>query len=459
MVLSRAQIEKLAKIIEQHATWFAWRVHGKNAVSKADVDRLKASGLLPMDVSISSIRYAYVLGKLESLLKENEYKKLSWDDLVEIVEGKIFPADRLKIDAASLAATNHYRRLADDLRNNLYDQLSQATGRAIAEAEVRGKIKDVIQVGMEMQRSYLEVARDLVETLKETKRDWTRVAANELHAAHQRGAVAAILQGEDVYEDAEGEDSDVAVVHDEDMCDDCRRLYYDPKTGHPRIFKLRELLENEGTNYQRPWRRNARPVVPPLHPHCNGRIRYVPPGWGWNKEGRFTLLDPKAAYPEVIKSRQQTDYTCGPAALRSVFRIVGVPVPSEAALAKETHATKEDGTTPNALVAAIKKRGLSVVVQEHVTPNDLRKMVKRGPVIVAFQAWPSRVGTNLKHSWDQGHYSVVLKVTDSAVYLDDPGTSKERSISISDFEKRWHDVDHGKKVDHLAILVQRGNQG
>jgi hypothetical protein len=298
MVLTRAQIEKLAKIIEQHATWFAWRVHGENAASKADVDRLKTSGLFPMDVSVSSIRYSYVLGKLESLLKENEYKKLSWTDLVEIAEGKILPIDKLKIDAAELSFRSRYRRLADDLKNNLYDQLSQATGRAVTEAEVRGKIRDVVKVGVEMQRSYQQVARDFVETLGETKRSWTRVAATEMHAAHQRGVVGAILQGEDIYEDAEGEDSNVAVVHDADMCEDCKRLYYEG--GTPKIFKLKELLANEGSNYQRPWRKNAGPVVPPLHPHCNGRVRYVPPGWGWNKEGRFTLIDPKAAYPGVV---------------------------------------------------------------------------------------------------------------------------------------------------------------
>jgi len=301
MVLTRAQIEKLAKIIEDHATWFAWRVHGKNAVSKVDVDRLKAQGTLPMDVPVSSIRYAYVLGKLESLLKENEYKKLSWNDLVRVAEGKIYPIDNLKIEAAELSFNTKFRRLSDDLKNNLYDQLSQAAGRAITETEVRGKIRDVVKVGLDMQRSYQEVARDLVETLKETKRDWTRVAANELHSAHQRGAVAAILQGEDVYEDAEGENSAVAVIHDSDMCDDCKRLYYDAKTGHPKIFRLKDLLEAEGSNYQRPWRKNARPVIPPLHPHCAGRIRYVPPGWGWNDKGRFTLIDPKAAYPGVVR--------------------------------------------------------------------------------------------------------------------------------------------------------------
>jgi hypothetical protein len=252
-----------------------------------------------MDVQVSSIKYAYVLGRLESLLKENEWKNLSWADLERLAEGKTNSTiDQLKIDAAEMSFNTKFRGLADDIKDGLYQRLSQSTSKRITEAAVRGQIKDTVKLGVEMQRSYQEVARNLVNTLKETKRNWVRVAATEMHAAHQNGVVAAILQGDEIYEGASGEDSQVAVVHDADVCADCRRLYIDPKTGHPKIFVLKELLANEGSNYQKPWRQNAGPVVPPLHPHCNGRIRYVPTGWGWNDKGKFTVIDFKAAYPE-----------------------------------------------------------------------------------------------------------------------------------------------------------------
>lgn len=298
-VLTRAQVEKIAGIIEQHTTWFAWRVYGKNAVSKKAIAELKAKGVLPMDVSVQSIKYAYVLGKLEAVLKESEYKNLTWSELEEAARGRYTPVDHLQIDAAEFTTMTQFRRLGDDIKAGLYSSLARTTSKKLSEIQVKGEIKDVVQAGVELSRSYQEVARDLVNQLKEPNRNWTRVAATEMHAARQKGIAIAIIQGEDVYEDAEGEDSFVAVVHDDDACDDCKRIYNDPKTGHPRILRLKELLANEGTNYQRPWRQNAQPVVPPLHPHCYGRLRYIPPGWGWNKDGRFTLLDHKTAYPEV----------------------------------------------------------------------------------------------------------------------------------------------------------------
>lgn len=300
MVLTRAQIEKLAEIIRQHATWFAWRIFGEQEISEKDLQQLKASGKLPMDVSAPSIRYAYVLGKLESLLKEGEYKKLTWAQLQEAAKGRYTAVDKLQIQAAELSAHTQFRNLLDDLRNGLYQRLSQATSQTLSEGSIKETIADKIKTGVDLSQTYSKVANELVDALRETKRNWGRVAATEMHSARQRGVAAAIIQKEDIYADSDGVDSNVAVVHDADMCEDCRRIYYDDKTGNPQIFKLKELLDNEGTNYQRPWRVNAKPCLPPLHPHCYGRLRYVPTGWGWNDHHEFTLLDPAAAYPEVV---------------------------------------------------------------------------------------------------------------------------------------------------------------
>ena len=300
-VLTRHQVERLAEIVRQHAAWFIWRTLGSQTVSQGDVDRLKASGLLPMDVNVDSIKYAWVLGKLESILKENKWKNLPWDELVAEAEGRrLSPAEKLQLEAASLTAFTKFRGLAEDINGDLYERLAQATGKVVSEAQVRGTIKDVVQTGIEMNETYREVAKNLIDSLMEPGRNWTRVAVTEMHAAQQRGYAAAIYNRDDIFEDAEGPDSQVAIRIDPHACEDCRRLYLDPKTGHPRIFILKELLANEGTNYQRPWRVNARPCVPPLHPHCYCRLSYVPPGWGWDKDGEFTLLDPKEAYPGVI---------------------------------------------------------------------------------------------------------------------------------------------------------------
>lgn len=310
IVLTRTKIEKLAEIIRQHTAWLVWRLYGSQHVSKTDLDALKAKGILPMDTQVQSIKYAYILGKLESILKEAEYKRLTWDQLKELAAGRHTPIDHLQVEAAEMSAALGVRNIEEDIKSGLYERLRQATNRTITEAQVRGSIRDMIRTGVEMDHSYRRVARDLVETLKDPTRDWIRLAYTEMHAARQKGIVSAIINREDIYENSAGEDSMVMIDHDADACDDCLRIYNNPKpvnspkdvrAGNPKIFPLKELLANEGTNYQRPWRKNARPVIPPLHPHCFGRVTYVPPGWGFDEDNMFTLIDPNAAYPELYE--------------------------------------------------------------------------------------------------------------------------------------------------------------
>jgi hypothetical protein len=300
-ILTAEQIKKLSELIRQHANWFIWKVFGKDSITAEDLNQLKSSGLLPMDVSHETIKYSYVLGKLEAILKRDEWKNFTWEQLVEEASGAPSAADKLTIEAAELTAINKFRNLENEIRDNLFSDINIQSEHAIVEATIRGTIKDTVKTGVELLESQRSVARNLRETFRESKRDWTRVAVNELHHAHQRGSTAAIVNKEEVYEGSEGVDSNVYIAHDKNPCGDCKRLYVDPSTGNPRIFTIRELMGNEGTNYIRPWRQNAKAVIPPLHPHCSGRIVYVPRGWGFNEKGEFSLVNYAEAYPELMK--------------------------------------------------------------------------------------------------------------------------------------------------------------
>jgi hypothetical protein len=291
-ILTRDQIEKLAEIIRKHATWVTWRLLGDKYVSQTDIDRLTKEGVLPMGVQTPMIKHSFVLGRMESLLKEAEWKEFSWDQLVEAATSKHTDLQKMQIEAAELSSHVTLRNLFDDIQRGLYQDLAQATGKAVTESVIKERVAEEIKEGIETRKGYIKVANSLVENLKENKRNWHRVAVTEMHAAKEKGVVSSILSGEGVYRRADGDDSFVAVMPDPDACGECVRLYLDPKTGNPKIFRLSELLENEGTNYNRPWRQNAKPVIPPLHPHCFCRLRYVPPGWGWNEKGRFTVVDP-----------------------------------------------------------------------------------------------------------------------------------------------------------------------
>lgn len=299
--LTKEQIAKLAEIIRNHATWLTWKLLGTHYISEVDLQQLKKQGLLPTGVQVESIRYSFVLGELESLLREAQWKNLDWPTLVSAANARQTPVQEMQIEASELTALTQFRGLEQDIQHGLYEALARATQSAIDSSVIKEKIKDTIKIGVEARKNYKQVAKELRETLQETKRNWHRVASTELHSAKQQGVVSSILNGIDVYRHADGADSNVAIVPDPDACDDCKRLYLDPKTGNPRIFKLSEIIANTGTNYIKPWRQNAKPVVPPLHPHCFCRIRYVPPGWGWDAKGKFTLINAEASWASMKK--------------------------------------------------------------------------------------------------------------------------------------------------------------
>lgn len=300
-ILTKEQLDKIREIIQRHVNWFIWKLFGSK-YADSDPSKVDVPEYVKDQLPSSLTKISFILGREEATMKETEWKAYTWDNLAQAAAKKLTPVEMLQVKAAELSAYSKYRSLGEDIINGLYNQLAVATNQSISEGQVRGIIKDKIKFGVETNRKYSDVANDLVASLKENKRNWARVASTEMHQSRQIGIAHAIVNKIDVYKDGEGEDSFVTIILAPDACGDCKRLYVDRKTGHPRIFKLSELLGNAGTNYQRPWRINARAVVPPLHPNCFCRLRYVPAGWGWNKEGRFTLIDPKSAFPEVLKS-------------------------------------------------------------------------------------------------------------------------------------------------------------
>ena len=129
--------------------------------------------------------------------------------------------------------------------------------------------------------------------------------------------------------------------------------------------------------------------------------------------------------------QQQTDYTCGPAALRSVLASIGIRA-SEEELAARAWCTPEDGTLPRGMVAAAQSYGLAVTAYHGWTLGELESHV---PVIVCIQAQ----GEPEEYDRDEsGHYVVVTGMSDGAVHYLDPSEG-QASLPVKEFEGRWHD--------------------
>lgn len=134
--------------------------------------------------------------------------------------------------------------------------------------------------------------------------------------------------------------------------------------------------------------------------------------------------------------KQKKDGWCGPASLAYAAKKQDVPVTQEKA-AQITHTTVKDGVDPNNLVKGAKHLGLTVHTiknkpQKETFEKIQRALEKKKSVIVDYLA-----GKNIKND---GHYSVVEKITNKDIMLWDPETGKKRSLSKKKFTTNWKDT-------------------
>jgi len=312
MPLSQWQIEELAKIIRLHVDYFSWSIYGPEVLTPEMIKDIEESGIFPPGFPIDIIKYNFVLGRLESLMTGPQFEAFTWPELQAEAE-KWTPTtlyESKAIEEARAAAGLNVQRIGDDIKNGLYDDLQTLLQRQVSESTVQGIIQDVVAHGIEERKTVRQVASRLADALAGTPaQEYLRTAATEMHNARIQGYLSALLQGEGKFEDlAEGLDSQVFVDTVPGACKECVEAYVDPKTGHPRIFRLGDILAN-GTNVGIPKKlRNKgttgpykiRATIPPHHPYCFCDVQFMPPGWGFNKEGEMELQQPSEAYKELL---------------------------------------------------------------------------------------------------------------------------------------------------------------
>lgn len=169
---------------------------------------------------------------------------------------------------------------------------------------------------------------------------------------------------------------------------------------------------------------------------------------------------PPAGAPDLLPLpdvMQTTDYTCGPASLRSVLAYLckrRVPEPQLAALMKTS---ADDGTDPYALRDAARTLGLWAEAEEHMAVEDLEDCLRNGVVVIVhYQAWkPPGRGVPYEDDWEDGHYSAVIGVDRDHVYLEDPWVlGRIESIPRDAFMQRWHGKrNDGTRVYQLGVKL------
>ena len=155
----------------------------------------------------------------------------------------------------------------------------------------------------------------------------------------------------------------------------------------------------------------------------------------------------------ILKSRKQkTNYTCGPASLRTIFNYYGVKVSEEELILLGD--IGEEGTDFQTMKYLAHEYGFSFYGRTATNIDDIKKYLnKKIPVLVCYQ-----MGEN---NGNNGHYSVVYDLDDSFVYLADPANwtegdkkkySENRKMRIDTFIEHWWE-DEGTKIVKLWLAI------
>ena len=272
MLLTDAQLHEIRQIIADHHSAFVANVISPRAVPPDTLERLRAKGLL--NVQINSVEDAYLYGQLLAALEDPKLSKMTYEQFKAHLKRNPIPLSPIEQRAVQMAEHS-----AGQYAKGLGNRIDIQTGQVLinADSNLQAKMRDTIRTATAEALAKRETAKQLASNLgHETgdwARDWDRIAITESHNAMQRGTA-------DLYAKRFGAGVRVAKRLMPDACENCVRLHLGPD-GHPRIFKLSEL-ERNGTNHGRKAR-DWRPVVGTVHPHCQCQLIRIPEGWGFDE--------------------------------------------------------------------------------------------------------------------------------------------------------------------------------
>ncbi|MCX6719656.1 MAG: C39 family peptidase [Candidatus Staskawiczbacteria bacterium] len=143
---------------------------------------------------------------------------------------------------------------------------------------------------------------------------------------------------------------------------------------------------------------------------------------------------------------------CGPASLKIVLEYYGINK-SEDELIQLCKFKKGLGVDDKGIKTAAEKFGLKAVIKNNSSFKDVEKWLTRGtPVIVN---WFTRGRTDYgDSSVADGHYSVVMGLDDSFIYLQDPELGAMRKIERNNFMRVWFDFK-GEYIKPKDLIIRQ----
>jgi len=140
---------------------------------------------------------------------------------------------------------------------------------------------------------------------------------------------------------------------------------------------------------------------------------------------------------------QETDYFCGPAALKSVLESAGIGA-TQAELAQIARTTQKDGTAPRDMVSTLHFFGFESQMKMFTSYEELLKWVDSGHTVIA-----------LVKSDQEAHWVVIESASKDGVTLMDPwfeNTGYEFQTPKT-FMDRWQATFQNTTFTNLGIVA------
>jgi len=145
--------------------------------------------------------------------------------------------------------------------------------------------------------------------------------------------------------------------------------------------------------------------------------------------------------------QQPTDYTCGPAALKTALHIFNIhkSLPSLIKLCKTTR----NGTSTQNLIRAWNTLGFHVLAVEYATLTHLQNSLKYSlyNVRAVLVSYLYDLDNKNKPHPESGHWAAVssFSASKNRIVLFDSASNTKKSYNWQDFRKRWKDYDWKRK--------------
>ena len=125
--------------------------------------------------------------------------------------------------------------------------------------------------------------------------------------------------------------------------------------------------------------------------------------------------------------KQETNYTCGAAAMRMALESFGIRR-SEKQVARVLKTNKVRGTWPRNFTPVAERFKLNHATMRNATIKDLKEFQKKGYIIIVCYS-PTGITCD--------HYSVVKRVDNKKIYLLDPDIGEDHEYSLTFFRRIW----------------------